>query len=341
MLSDSPHRKIIDIIDKIDKCMSKQGYNKYQERFHRINKALMSIQLHSDCYVSNFSVESNSDENEKSNCQEHKMGIDDYSTVEPELELKNPSWTSPQKMNMDQLLHFLETQLDQTEKYLNEEMGIQSQSQSREDTQRPMNQRMNANTPIKESNQINLSSLQRDKLFKKYLKIELRLRTYLEEHEWIKKSSNMKKKPYTAVTKQSAFLPYLMKNFFEEKENVQRLVMEMNKRKSVFNEQKLLNELHKLSPNNIISRSEKTEFKPKLHIEKTVSCFNIEDNSTISNDNESNGTQEDESSKVGSFFNQLLRNSIFKDKKKMMMKQESFAEKSEEYEEEKNSISSK
>ena len=60
--------KILKVLKKMDDVLHRHGINHYQERIHRIHKVLLSIERHSNCYVSNFSLD-NYSYNTENNCK--------------------------------------------------------------------------------------------------------------------------------------------------------------------------------------------------------------------------------------------------------------------------------
>lgn len=50
------NQKILKVLRKMDNVLHNYGICHYQERIHRIHKILLSIEMHSNCYVSNFTL---------------------------------------------------------------------------------------------------------------------------------------------------------------------------------------------------------------------------------------------------------------------------------------------
>jgi len=46
--------KILKVLRKMNDVLHQMGIHHYQERIHRIYKILLSFEMHSNCYVSNF-----------------------------------------------------------------------------------------------------------------------------------------------------------------------------------------------------------------------------------------------------------------------------------------------
>lgn len=63
MSSNNRNEKILRVLKKMDDVLNRYGINHYQERIHRIHKVLLSIEKHSNCFVSKFSFDKSSSNN--------------------------------------------------------------------------------------------------------------------------------------------------------------------------------------------------------------------------------------------------------------------------------------
>lgn len=68
MTTTTSNQNILKVLRKMDDVLHRYGINHYQERIHRIHKVLLSIERHSNCSVSNFSLE-NFDYNLNDQCK--------------------------------------------------------------------------------------------------------------------------------------------------------------------------------------------------------------------------------------------------------------------------------
>lgn len=67
MTTTQSNQKILKVLRKMDDVLHRYGINHYQERLHRIHKVLLSIERHSNCYVTDFSLD-NLDNNLNDKC---------------------------------------------------------------------------------------------------------------------------------------------------------------------------------------------------------------------------------------------------------------------------------
>lgn len=296
---DKREEKIISYLNTLEKHFTtEKNPNLYQERFHRINKALMSIKQHSNCYVSDFSIQ----EKETKNLEE---SISDEEMKAPQEE---------KDKEVDELL-----------KYIEKELSISSKKEKGDP---------NSLTPVKENKD-------EKRLSKIFLKIELKLKTHLEQQEACKSNSTQGRR--SLFNKRSSILPKLIKNFFEEKDKVKNQVTEqMNKRRSLYTggnigssfrngEKADFNPIH--SGKKHLSFSEKQEFAPVDKKKKSVTRFDIanlvqnkdeneDDNQDIYDDIEYEDVEmcEDDnqmSPTTTNYFEQFKRSSIIRDSGKM------------------------
>lgn len=298
---DKREEKIISYLNTLEKHFTtEKNPNLYQERFHRINKALMSIKQHSNCYVSDFSLQEKATNDSQGSISDEEMKI-------PQEE---------KDKEVDELLEYIEN-----------ELSISSKKKKGDP---------NSLTPVKENKD-------EKRLSKIFLKIELKLKTHLEQQEANK--SNSTKERRSIFNKRSSILPKLIKNFFEEKDKVKNQVKEqMDKRRSLYTggnigssfrkgEKNEFNPIH--SGKKHLSFSEKQEFAPVDKKKKSVTRFDIaslvqnqgeieneDDNQDIYDDIEYEDVEmgDDDnqmSSATTNYFEQFKRSSIIRDSGKM------------------------
>lgn len=214
------NQKLIQYLETLENhCALDKSMNLYQERFHCIHKAINSIKQHSDCYVSDFlshykPSSSPLNEEKKENIQTTSL----TTTANNKIKEKE----------VDQILRFIESEL-----YINKENKSNINSNNTSSS-------ANSDTPIKD-NKIN-----NKRLSKVFLKIELKLKTHLEEQKMIDNNS-LRGSNFSMHSKNSfyginemnrsirkhrhSFLPQVMRNFFVDKENMEK---NSQHRKSVF-----------------------------------------------------------------------------------------------------------
>lgn len=220
MKTNNSNKKIINILRRMDEVLQRNGYNQYQERIHRISKTLLSIERHTDCFVSRFSVEHKNDEN----VPQEIATFNSSSTLEGiqinEDEVKR---NSVDCLNLDDLLGFIEDEL--CIKRLIDNPALSSSSDESDDTREE-----------KESNVVTKDSIQ-----KKFFTIELKLRGYLKEQsakelfkfnafDSIINESKLK----TPISKlmPTSNTRCIIKNFFEDKDCIELAKKRMSMRDS-------------------------------------------------------------------------------------------------------------
>ena len=205
--------KTIETIDKLKKALTKlnscltenRGLQEYQERLHRISKTISSIEAHSDCYVTNFSLE---DECRLPTMdelyQQHMTYQSEYITVNMNrIEFTEGDFSC----NLDELLQFMEDELllsNASNINVNE---LDSSDDEENKIVKDITKQKNSQKMIK----------------KKFFNIELKLKAFLkqqERNELLKNDNfdsfveNVKKKipPTNIEIKQN---PSFIKNFFD------------------------------------------------------------------------------------------------------------------------------
>ena len=287
--------KIIRVLRKIDDTLSKNGFNQYQERIHRINKTVLSIERHTDCYVSNFTPEIQFKE-EQSSILENNYTSNYLSLNDDKIEIENED-KSTTFFELNDLFAFIEDELSIKNLISVEEPTLNSSSSSE-----------NSEDDIKKIKNHKVE-VGKEKMQKKFFNIELRLRAYLKEQQMFQADSILNEsKIKTPMSKFSEknILPGIIKNFFEDKD----IIDKAKKRYSV-RDNDLFNQVCKLG-----------------HVEEIIKCqSNFERHSIKNHNNEQNdknitafSIESDnlEAKEINNLKNNFInfnkRNSIFKDK---------------------------
>ena len=263
------NQKLLQYLETLENhCALDKSMNLYQERFHCIHKAINSIKQHSDCYVSDFL--SHYKPSSSPLTEEEKQNTPMISSTTTNSKIK--------EKEVDQILQFIESEL-----YINKENKSNINSNNTSSS-------ANSDTPIKD-NKIN-----NKRLSKVFLKIELKLKTHLEEQKVIDNNSlrgsnfsmNSKNSIYgmnemnKSIRKhRHSFLPQVMRNFFVDKENMDK---SSQHRKSVFTKGRIRSSL---KTSELVSGSFKKKlsvsecnFKKKIGIDseqREISRFDNED----------------------------------------------------------------
>ena len=263
------NQKLIKYLETLENhCALDRSMNLYQERFHCIHKAINSIKQHSDCYVSDF----------LSHYKPSSSPLNEEKKQDTPITTSTTSNNKIKEKEVDQILQFIESEL-----YINKENKSNINSNNTSSS-------ANSDTPIKD-NKIN-----NKRLSKVFLKIELKLKTHLEEQKMIDNNS-LRGSNFSINSKNSfyginemnkslrkhrhSFLPQVMRNFFVDKENMEK---SSQHRKSVFTKGRIrsslkTSELVNGSFKKKLSVSE-CNYKNKMAIDseqKEISRFNNED----------------------------------------------------------------
>jgi hypothetical protein len=272
----------------MDEVRQRNGYNQYQERIHRISKALLSIERHTDCFVSRFSVENKNDENVP-----REIATFDSSSnlIKVDTKGKKEDYSD---LNLDNILGFIEDEL--CIKRLVEDSTLSSSSDESDDTREE-----------KEPKEITKDNMQ-----KKFFNIELKLRGFLKQQNtiylfiitplyFIIHDSKLKT-PISKLTPTSN-IRCIIKNFFEDKECIELAKKRMSMRDSQteFLEKLIHQNICKSNYDRISNKDQ----EPKQEKQR-ISNFTEEDNMSGSNSG----------SPTRASFNFAKRGSIFKEQHK-------------------------
>ena len=291
MKRNNKNQKILKILRRMDDLLQRNGHNQYQERIHRISKTLLSIERHSDCFVSKFSIENKNDENvplEIARFEEPSI-IEEDERVET-LENDNDE----KKYGLDDILSYIEEELMI---YNNIESSTLSSSSEDE------NDNENANVE---------RFMPRENIQKKISKIENKLKKYLQEEnakeifkfnafDSILNESKFKT-PISKITP-SMNTRCIIKNFFQDKECIDAAKKRLSMGVQLKEQLEKLEAVYKCKSNfDKITINETNENKIN---KQRVSNFEIEENLDTGKSSDVN---------INSF-NFSKRGSIFKDNK--------------------------
>lgn len=272
--------KFINALKKLDDILTAKGHEHYQERIHRIAKTIRSIEAHSFCFVSDFSLEDNplSGLQQFSNLSEQNFCNQlEYMTINEKgntFEFNE----SGNKMNFEinDLLSFMESQLDMDG--LIDNKAYEESSSDEEDTSHK----------TQSSGINNTRTINTQKEFRKrFFNIELKLRAFLKQQQQNKLidkdnfSSFMDQlRLRTPLTKNPPKpTPSFIRNFFiESKEEIEK--MKKKRMTMVYNKEQLANKLGPVDTEKFLIRSEmiKTFNAPTGQQEKQkISNFGIDD----------------------------------------------------------------
>jgi hypothetical protein len=207
----------------MDDVLQRNGYNQYQERIHRISKTLLSIERHTDCFVSRFSVEHKNDENVPK-----EIANFNSNNQLPKVE-KSPGdkdkRNSVDDLNLQDVLGFIEDEL--CIKRLVEDSTLSSSSDESDDT--------------REEKETKTKTITKDNMQKKFFNIELKLRGYLKEQnakELFKFNAfdsiinESKLKTPISKLEPTSNTRCIIKNFFEDKDCIELAKKRMSMRDS-------------------------------------------------------------------------------------------------------------
>jgi hypothetical protein len=222
MKTNNSNQKIIHILRKMDEVLQRNGYNQYQERIHRISKALLSIERHTDCFVSRFSVENKNDEN----VPREIASFDSTSNlikVDTKTGDRDNDKDDYSNLNLDNILSFIEDEL--CIKRLVEDSTLSSSSDESDDTREEKNSK----------------GITKDNMQRKFFNIELKLKGFLKQQHTIDLlkinpldsiiNDSKLKTPISKLTPTSN-TRCIIKNFFEDKECIELAKKRMSMRDS-------------------------------------------------------------------------------------------------------------
>jgi len=162
------------VLKQIDIALSKKGIAGHQERLLRIYKTVSAIEKHSNCFVSKF-YESGEDENEnyfrtfeEVNKLSLKVSDDKADKVEFEFEDDDPK-KNHFKVSMDDLLTFVE-----------KELGVNHSDSSDDNDKTDSSIGVDKFEPKKDEDK---EKAKTKEIQKKFLNIELKLRSFIRENE--------------------------------------------------------------------------------------------------------------------------------------------------------------
>lgn len=266
----------------------------YQKRFYRIYKSLLSISKHSDAIVSSFDYEEN--HQEASFKSEAQTLLESYQTE-----------NSSSKEELNQLLHFIQTKLTTNLLHQSSDEALDSNAPSL-------------------NNEINYNALR-----KQFFKIELMLKSYLEEQRISNSNSKSSSNQSNSIkNKRNSPLPNVVSNFFKDKETLKQELENTHKRYSAVNTDincQLKTNLNKgyfinfssFKKNKLSWNSEVVKLKPQL--KKAEGVFNTEvSNFNLNLNNDHQNTHDHQAMSMINFkedisqFKITKRNSLFEKK---------------------------
>ncbi len=207
----------------MDEVLQRNGYNQFQERIHRISKTLLSIERHTDCFVSRFSVEHKNDENVP-----REIANFDSNNQLPRVNKmsgEEDKRSSVDNLNLEDVLGFIEDEL--CIKRLVEDSTLSSSSDESDDT--------------REEKEAKPKIVTKDNMQKKFFNIELKLRGYLKEQN---AKEIFKFNPFDSILNDSKLKTpisklqptsntrCIIKNFFEDKDCIELAKKRMSMRDS-------------------------------------------------------------------------------------------------------------
>lgn len=214
--------KLINALTKLDAVLTKCGVEHYQERIHRIAKTIKSIEAHSDCYVSNFSLEENENIPLEKLYDQHMNYQSEYMTVDPNGKVEFLQGESSNKLTceMKDLLDFMEDELkiqQATDLKLNDD----AQDSSSEDETQDKSSLSGGENEVKRIKQVKIDPQQEMK--RKFFNIEIKLRAFIKQQQQneLLKGENFEsfvnqlrlRTPQKTPIKPN---PSFIKNFFQE-----------------------------------------------------------------------------------------------------------------------------
>lgn len=319
---ETPVQKLIQVLQRLDSKLSTCGLIQFQERIHRISKAIKSIDAHTDCYVSNFTIEDKPQRvltllEQKRIFDERTKYNNDYCTLRNDL-LEFPSEGKNNTnftLEMKDLIEFIESELFKEVVDCQKDISSSSESEEEKDDQvRYTYQKPRIKRKIKQdstehseiTNPEDLDSKEEEKkkaaeeMRRKFFNIELRLRAFLKQQE---KFDQLKGEDFESFLNQSRLKtpmkqipkmnPCIIKNFFEDSIDLEQL----KKKRLTLDPTKLIEDLKikGLGKNDVKNKKIIQSFEPKIKKdskqisnEKKVSQFSdiVEDDVELGNDTE-------------------------------------------------------
>jgi hypothetical protein len=319
--STNNNAKIIKILKKMDDVLMKNGYHQYQERIHRIYKTVLSIHRHTDCVVSKFNADlSIAPDDEEGTKSGEEINQENFQSAylsfqgDNEIEVENEG-NSKYTFELDDLLKFIEDELNM-QNLCNDSTSSDGSNSENDSGENPGNSKL----PLTGKKQ----NITKENMQKKFFKIELKLRSYIEEQEMMKKNFesilNGSKSPTPLGKMPHNPPPVLIRNFFDDRESLKKELEAAQKRYSVRGpnlkaELEKFDELMRKKP----SISEIPTIKHTKQAKSNVSSFNEEVNLKV----------ESTAEPAFSFFK---RNSIFYEQNLGTVEEEKGLDESEEYE---------
>lgn len=277
-------QRITTILDKIDLFYS-QSENpfEHQERFYRLFKKRESISKHAEVNVSAFEINEEENESKKENSSE----ID---SNEITMTSRRSIRVGGEKVEINDFVNLLE-------KELNELTLDDNNIKEKEELSK-------TNSPKKSETNKKIEK-KKKKMFEKYLKVELILKSFLDENKSLSSSlysnkvSQISSSSLSKINDKTAqTLPNIVINFCREKQTIGPELENLNKRFSLMNQntgsktntnQKKFSVIS-ISNKKVAAPSQSAEVSKKLtNPPKDVSNFNISfEQSSTSSINDSN-----------------------------------------------------
>lgn len=247
------NKQILSYLSLLEKFYEQSQEKSHQERLFRINKAINSIKKYSNCKVSSFNFKPSKTPTDKENNLDSKL------TENTKDNLSISEVDSQKQNNIDDILHFIEKELK--ENGINEnDINNSFLSTSKKSFNSTDNLEIpEKNSSLKEINSeaenIQKKNLNQRRLSKLFIKIELKLKTFLQENNVKKdlitdgKENNEDENPQKKekdeniftyslggkLTRSPSKLPNVIDSFFSDKNKVNSILLKVKKqrRKSV------------------------------------------------------------------------------------------------------------
>lgn len=281
--------KLINALTKLDSVLTRCGVENYQERIHRIAKTIKSIEAHSDCYVSNFSLEDNENIPLEKLYNQHLNYQSEYMSVDPNGKVEFLQGESSNKLTceMADLLNFMEDEL-KIKQATNLELKNEIEDSSSEDETQDKSSLSGGEPEVKRIKQVKIDPQQEMK--RKFFNIEIKLRAFIKQQQQneLLKGENFEsfvnqirlRTPQKTPIKPN---PSFIKNFFQESiKDMEEIKSKRIKRMTINNPVNIVNMLGenlKDKKQDQMIKSEMIKAFPtgkENNAQKKVSDFNID-----------------------------------------------------------------
>jgi hypothetical protein len=276
--------KLINALTKLDSVLSRCGVENYQERIHRIAKTIKSIEAHSDCYVSSFSLEDNEYIPFEKLYDQHMNYQSEYMSVNPNGKVEFLQGESSNKLTceMADLLDFMEDEL-KIKQATNLDLKNDVEDSSSEDETQDKSSLSGGEAELRRIKQVKIDPQQEMK--RKFFNIEIKLRAFIKQQQQneLLKGENFEsfvnqirlRTPQKTPIKPN---PSFIKNFFQE--SIKDMENIKTKRMTLVNPniKNMLGENFKEKNKDQMIKSEMIKAFPssKDNAQKKVSDFNID-----------------------------------------------------------------